>query len=89
VNIVSLIIILSTRTRTKTTFNNINTPAASAASFNNYNKLLFGYRCNGIEKMIIGEVLMPLHFNYYYCYYYCLIDDISYVLYDVLQSGAF
>jgi hypothetical protein len=85
VNIVSLIIILSTRTRTKTTFNNINTPAAS---FNNYNKLLFGYRCNGIEKMTIGEVLMPLHFNYYYCYY-CLIDDISYVSYDVLQRGAF
>jgi hypothetical protein len=87
VNIVSLIIILSTRTRTKTTFNNINTPAAS---FKNYNKLLFGYRYNGIEKMIIGEVLMPLHFNYYYYYcYYCLIDDISYVSYDVLQSGAF
>jgi hypothetical protein len=85
VNIVSLIVILSTRTRTKTAFNNINTPSAS---FNNYNKLLFGYRYNGIEKMIIGEVLMPLHFNYYYCYY-CLLDDISYVLYDVLQSGAF
>ncbi|MGC2427428.1 MAG: hypothetical protein WA421_10355 [Nitrososphaeraceae archaeon] len=77
---------MSTRTRTKTAFNNINTPSAS---FNNYNKLLFGYRCNGIEKMIIGEVLMPLHFNYYYYCYYCLIDDISYVSYDVLQSGAF
>jgi hypothetical protein len=86
VNIVSLIVILSTRTRTKTAFNNINTPSAS---FNNYNKLLFGYRYNGIEKMIIGEVLMPLQFNYYYYCYYCLIDDISYVSYDVLQSGAF
>jgi hypothetical protein len=95
VNIVLIIIYITLSTITKTTFN-IN--ASAVASFNNYNKLLFGYRCNDIEekkkKMIVGVLLilllMPLHINYYYYYYY-LIKYISYVSYDVfLQSnGAF
>jgi hypothetical protein len=93
VNIVLIIIYITLSTITKTTFN-IN--ASAVASFNNYNKLLFGYRCNDIEeekkKMIVGVLLilllMPLHINYYYYY---LIKYISYVSYDVfLQSnGAF
>jgi len=78
-------------TITITTFN-INAPAV--ASFNNYNKVLFGYRCNDIEKLMIVVgvllllLLMPLPFNYYYYY---LIDNISYLTYNVfLQSdGAF
>jgi hypothetical protein len=94
VNIVLIIIYITLSTITKTTFN-IN--ASAVASFNNYNKLLFGYRCNDIEeekkkKMIVGVLLilllMPLHIS---CYYYYLIKYISYVSYDVfLQSnGAF
>jgi hypothetical protein len=93
VNIVLIIIYITLSTITKTTFN-IN--ASAVASFNNYNKLLFGYRCNDIEeeekKMIVGVLLilllMPLHISYYYYY---LIKYISYVSYDVfLQSnGAF
>jgi len=93
VNIVLIIIYITLSTITKTTFN-IN--ASAVASFNNYNKLLFGYRCNDIEekkkkKMIVGVLLilllMPLHISYYYY----LIKYISYVSYDVfLQSnGAF
>jgi hypothetical protein len=92
VNIVLIIIYITLSTITKTTFN-IN--ASAVASFNNYNKLLFGYRCNDIEeekkkKMIVGVLLilllMPLHISYYY-----LIKYISYVSYDVFlkSNGAF
>ncbi|HEY9490701.1 MAG TPA: hypothetical protein VIP56_01850, partial [Nitrososphaeraceae archaeon] len=78
-------------TITKTTFN-INTPVAASSSINNYDKLLFGYSCNDIEKIkIVGVLLllllMPLRVNYYYHYY--LIGNVCYVSYDIFHSGAF